>query len=109
MSKRKLLYIEWMDAKSEGEKGWKGMADLEGNPMLCFSIGWVLHENALAITLASSLTDDGEDYDGDVTIPKSWILNSREIRCSRFKKPKHKKVDSPTKDQKEHGEHTATK
>jgi hypothetical protein len=44
----------------------------------------------LAITLASSLIFDQDDYDGDVTIPKSWIANMKELKCARFKVKKPK-------------------
>jgi len=83
-TKRKLLFVEWLDAASESEPGWKALESIDPNPVVCWSVGWLLHENTDAITIASSV--NAEHFDGDVTIPKSWIRRQVELKMPRSKK-----------------------
>ena len=73
--KKKILYIEWIDAFSTDE--WCEKEELEEEE-LCFSVGWLIDENKKYITIATSV--NGEDGCGYISIPKGCIIKKHRIR-----------------------------
>ena len=76
----RLVRVDWLDALSVSQKGWKDRADVEAlGPIECVSVGFVLKETKDKITLAASITADNA-VDGDICIPKSWISKIQELK-----------------------------
>lgn len=73
--KKKILYIEWLDAFSTDE--WCPRAELEEEE-LCYSVGWFVCENKRYITIATS-SGDG-DYCGYISIPKGCIIRKYVVK-----------------------------
>lgn len=69
---RDVVVIEWLDAGSHSESGWKSLDYIDNEAILCTTTGWIIKKTRLAVTVAASLNDAGQ-YDGDVTIPRRWI------------------------------------
>lgn len=72
----KLVLIEWLDAVTHDDNGWKVIEKvINQKPVLVRSVGWVVKDTKTHITLVSSIIRDEKEHiiDGDVTVPKGWI------------------------------------
>lgn len=77
-SKYRLLKVTWLDACSL-PAGWKSVKKAKkSKPAEIVSVGYLVKERKRSITLVSSLTDDG-DCDGDVVIPRDWIVRTKKL------------------------------
>jgi len=74
MENYKVFYVEWIDAVSES--GWQKIEDLD-DAHLCTSIGFLVKETKLAISLAA--TRSGKEVNCVQTIPKAWIKKKKQI------------------------------
>lgn len=75
MARKRLVYVEWID--SHEVFGWSDPNVLYNDPMLCFSVGWLMFENEQRIVLGSSISvingvDDPRTA-GTMAIPKVAI------------------------------------
>ncbi len=80
MSKRRrqLVQIDWIDSKG-AEMRWEDWSDLEPlKPVLCRSVGYLLHDGKRYKTLAMAISDT--QILGRMTIPASAIRRMRRIR-----------------------------
>ena len=68
------LYCEilWVDAQSHAE--WVSLDTEDFTPARCVTRGWVVHEDALAITLAATLSEHERTASEIITIPLGCIL-----------------------------------
>jgi hypothetical protein len=70
LKKKSMVLIEWLDAYQVGF--WQdGNEDLEAEPTLVKTLGWVLKEGRSAIYLAQSLADD--NHGNAIVIPHQMI------------------------------------
>lgn len=76
----KTLYVEWVDSCSNASRVWKDVKHTHRALAKCKTIGFVVEENAQFITIASCTDDDGHDYAGEMTIPKSAITKRRRVK-----------------------------
>lgn len=74
----RLLYVKWVDSQSTAEGTWHTARQIDDKVKPCHSVGWVLKETKTSITLVGSHV--GEEYGGDITIPKVAIIKKRRIR-----------------------------
>jgi hypothetical protein len=75
----KLTRIKWVDAVTESAPGWKAEAGfMQAKLSIAESVGWVIHEDDQLIVLVGS-RNDAKQVDGDVTIPKAWIMEQVEL------------------------------
>lgn len=66
-----LVLIEWFD--SSAVAGWH-REEPETEPLLCRSVGWLVHDGKGAKTLAASITEEEEPQrNGEMTIPTCAI------------------------------------
>jgi hypothetical protein len=83
----KLVMVEWVDSCSYGGI-WKDPSELDGGAKTCFTVGWVIHENAKSLTLASSAglnaTDGFDQVAGDMTIPRAAITRTKVLAKKRL-------------------------
>lgn len=83
----KLVYIEWVDAVSDG--GWEDDVKVDIHPVR--TVGYLITETKDGICLASTIS--GEMTNARMHIPKAWITKRKEIkiettiRQSKRKKP----------------------
>jgi hypothetical protein len=68
------VMVEWADAESTSE--WRRDSTLRGEqdkgPMLCRTVGWIVHETKEVLTLACSFSND-HDVAGTWKIPQSCV------------------------------------
>lgn len=74
-----LFLVEWHDSCSG--TGWQPLQDFEEPPLLCRSVGWIIHDSELALTLAPNIHVDvvqagrgGDAGCETMTIPKGAIV-----------------------------------
>lgn len=82
----KLVLIEWTD--SSVVAGWVNPDDIDREPMICHSVGWLVHDGEHAKVLAGSANHHNGSLNqtaGIVTIPVVSILNLQElmVACTR--------------------------
>jgi hypothetical protein len=51
MKDKRLVLVEWVDS-GEG-RGWTPIEDIVREPMVCRSVGWLIHETEKGITVAA--------------------------------------------------------
>lgn len=79
-SKHAVTIVVWSDAVGGTRQGWRPVheARKESGAIFCVASGHVIKETRKTITLAPhcALEDDGEvsQVDGELTIPKGWIV-----------------------------------
>jgi hypothetical protein len=84
-----IVYIEWVDAVSDG--GWEDEVKVDIHPVR--TIGYLVAETNDGICLASTVS--GEMSNARMHIPKSWIVKRKEVKLETpVSKSKRKK---PTK------------
>ncbi len=84
-----IVYIEWVDAVSDG--GWEDEVKVDIHPVR--TIGYLVSETNDGICLASTVS--GEMSNARMHIPKSWIVKRKEVKLETpVSKSKRKK---PTK------------
>lgn len=67
-----VVYIEWLDAITEADNGWKSRALIVAQkPAVIHTVGFLLADEPTHYTVAGTLADD--EVGGDVTIPKGMI------------------------------------
>lgn len=77
---RRLVRIDWLDALSLGQKGWKQITEVEALvPCKVVTVGWVVKETKTSIAVVNSITDDGA-CDGDICIPLKWVTRIQELK-----------------------------
>ena len=80
MKKLKAVYVEWVDAK--GISGWVDLEDADDVSKLCrrlcYSVGFVCHEDDDFLTLTYGFTD-GSVLDR-ISIPKCSIKKRRRVK-----------------------------
>lgn len=78
----RLVFIEWQD--SYCATGWQHVSDLEGEPLICRSVGWLVKDNDNCKVLAPHLsTEHGEapvQGNGVITIPARAILRTVDLQ-----------------------------
>ncbi len=79
MDNKKLIYIEWQDARGASPEWREIDIAREDGMCICKSIGWVIRENDKFIQLAPHFGQDPEQVCGDMTIPKSAIIKKLEV------------------------------
>lgn len=73
----RLVLIEWFD--SHYVPGWHTNAP-EEKPLLCRSVGWIIHDGEEAKVIAPHVTDeDPPQRNGEMTIPVCSIKSIREL------------------------------
>ena len=74
-----LVVIEWYDHAGEG--GWVDMKDLEEDPILAKTVGWLVKEDKLRYHVMNTLTnDDGQG--GNSEIIKGTVKSAKVLRKS---------------------------
>lgn len=82
MKRGRLLVVTWIDSVTLGRGGWQRSEDVaEVEPALIESVGWVLRETSVALTLAATWDDDSPPHvEGHMVIPKGCIVRKRILR-----------------------------
>lgn len=77
---RKLKMVHWLDSGETPR--WVSATRVDPRPAKCVSVGYVVHETKVAITLALTVrVDEGyDDVCSCMTIPRISILKMRSIK-----------------------------
>lgn len=86
MDTTKLVYVEWVDAVSDG--GWEEDVKVDIHPVK--TVGFLIAETKDGICLASTVS--GDNSNARMHIPKSWIVKRKVIKLETpISKSKRKK------------------
>jgi len=78
MNKR-VVMVRWVDSCSSSNL-WSNREDIEeAKPLECLTIGFVVWETESHLTLAASLSNDGDQVAGDMCIPQPCIIEITEV------------------------------
>lgn len=81
-----LVYVEWVDAVSDG--GWEENVKVDVHPVK--TVGFLIAETKEGICLASTIS--GESSNARMHIPLSWIIKRKVIKLeTTISKSKRKK------------------
>ena len=76
--KGRLVLIEWLD--SHYVSGWHS-DEPNAEPLLCRSVGWLLHDDEKAKTIAAHVTDEETPQrSGEITIPSVSVVRVEVLR-----------------------------
>lgn len=88
-----LVYVEWVDAVSDG--GWEEHVKVDVHPVK--TVGFLIAETKEGICLASTIS--GESSNARMHIPLSWIIKRKVIKLeATVSKRGKKKVSSMQQD-----------
>jgi len=73
LEKAPIIYVEWVDAVADVEWNEKVKAAVHN----CYTIGYLIDENAEAICIASTVSMDSSN--ARMHIPQEWIKNRKEL------------------------------
>lgn len=74
----KLVLVEWED--SHHRPGWTS-DEANPKPLPCRSVGWLVAQNASAITLSANVSvEETPQRCGDMTIPRRCIVRITKLR-----------------------------
>jgi len=77
----RIVRIRWEDAASYDEGGWISWNKVQKSaPTMIQSIGFVAKETEKYIVLVASICEDEGSSGGDVTIPKTYIVEIEELK-----------------------------
>ena len=74
------VLIRWVDAITDA--GWTAIRDADQKPHDCTTVGILIHQNDLSITVA--LTAGGDQVNGTIAIPAGWIDEMTVIKRKAF-------------------------
>ncbi len=81
---RRLVLVEWLDSYG-GTTGWKELDDCTPDPLVCRSVGWLIHDTPQYKVIVPHIVEPASDTRiaaqgrGDMTIPCAAILSMREL------------------------------
>lgn len=75
-----LIWIQWMDSASAD--GWHREEDLEREPLVCESVGWLVLENDKMRVLAGSISDS-DQFAVLMYIPNVSVLKIKRLTKGR--------------------------
>ncbi len=84
MRTMKLVYIEWFDAYGCSST-WQDMPEIKPSPIVCKSVGWLLHDgDDCKVIVPHTMPDDHDHANpqgcGDMTIPTVAIKRIVEMK-----------------------------
>lgn len=83
--------IEWVDSYGCSPR-WENIEDVKPTPLVCRSIGWIVHRDKKSVVIVPHLTcpeRDGfkQQGCGDMTIPAACIVRITPLVPARRKRP----------------------
>ena len=84
----RLVVIHWEDSHSG--RGWRKLDEISEDcaPLKCRSVGWLIAERNGLVTIASSLSGEGQGLvvcgSGDISIPRKSIRKMVTLKDSRL-------------------------
>jgi hypothetical protein len=75
----RLVLIEWLDSYGCSSQ-WRDLNIVDVKPMVCRSVGWLLHDGKDCKVIVPHVSDQNIDHElgqgcGDMTIPTKAILS----------------------------------
>ena len=52
-----LVYVEWLDHADTNDQPWQEVADLDAEPPVCRTVGWIVKRTKTAYVIAHTLAD----------------------------------------------------
>ena len=78
----RIVKVEWLDASGGIKSGWRPTTDIRkgGKPAPAVSVGFLLTDDENAMIVCPHLVGENlEDGDGEVVIPKSWVVKVTDL------------------------------
>lgn len=84
VDKRRLVWIRWLDSGGSSHRMWENTDTLversEKDNLECESVGWIIHENEIGMTVAGHRAESTDNWEGVLIIPKCSILEIIDIK-----------------------------
>jgi hypothetical protein len=74
----RLVLVEWLDSYG-CSPNWQPLGSVKAEPMVCKSVGWLLHEDDRYKVIVPHISEGTEQGCGDMTIPTAAIVSMREL------------------------------
>ena len=80
-------YVEviWQDAATD--QGWKDQSDIDEDPELAMTRGWVVRENEVFVWIAATVDEQGT-HTQRIKVPVAMIKSRKEIQAYGKRKPR---------------------
>lgn len=80
MKKYRMVLVEWRDAIVRA--GWEHTDEAlsETDEMACTTIGYLIEKTKEHIVVAGTLSDDGAQLNGRITIPMVWVVKIQTLK-----------------------------
>jgi hypothetical protein len=96
----RLVYVEWRDSYGCAST-WQALAAPPAAPMICRSVGWLLHDDADCKVIVPHISEDhptlARQGCGDMTIPTAAIIRLEDLREPAAAVARTKKQHLPAK------------
>jgi len=82
----KLVLVEWLDAHSRSDAGWKKLDDVmqDSKPLPVKSVGYLVSQSKAAVVLVPHISGDGERVAhfccGELSVPRRNIVKMTVLR-----------------------------
>lgn len=53
-----LYYFEWLDHADTGEHPWQDVSELDAEPPLCRTVGWIVKRTPKSFVVAGTISDE---------------------------------------------------
>jgi hypothetical protein len=85
MERPKLCYIEWLDINTH-DGPWVKLPD-HNVPSLCFTLGWLIHEEISHVIISATYSDEDEERSALITtaIPRGCITKIEELDLEKLR------------------------
>ncbi len=81
----KVVFIRWVDSR-QPTSSWQHISDIdEPSPVICVTVGWLLHDNKDCKTLCATMGDLAHEHPqgcGVIEIPTKCIIEISDIYVS---------------------------
>jgi len=74
----RLVLVEWLDSYG-CSANWQPLGSVKAEPMVCKSVGWLLHEDERYKVIVPHISDGTDQGCGDMTIPTAAIVSMRDL------------------------------
>ena len=81
MSKHDLVIVEWLDHHTSNS--WQEVAEIDHEPALVRTVGWLLRDDEVGVTVCNTISDDQMNINGAFFLMRSCVRKIKTLRRVR--------------------------
>jgi hypothetical protein len=86
------VIVEWTDAYGENTEQWYEGGQVDHEPLIVRTVGYLMRDDEIGITLWTDMTKpDGSSYRGRTFIPRGMVKAVLYLEPKRVRKPRKQK------------------